>query len=224
MLVEGTSDQRAVAALAERLGRNLAAEGISIVPMGGAQAIGRFLAHFGPEGLDVRLAGLCDAGEERDFERALERAGLGSGLNRAGMEALGFYVCERNLEDELVRALGADAVEALLDAQGELGSFRTYQKQPAHRHRTTEDQLWGFMWNRKIRYADLARRGARPRPGTPAARPRARARLASRRPSRCASRTSARRPLSMRRIVAIDLLADPDRLGELDLVMLRNDA
>ena len=71
------------------------------------------------------------------------------------MEALGFYVCERNLEDELVRALGADAVEALLDAQGELRSFRTYQKQPAHRHRTTEDQLWGFMWNRKIRYATL---------------------------------------------------------------------
>jgi hypothetical protein len=71
------------------------------------------------------------------------------------MESLGFYVCDRDLEDELVRALGIAAVEAILDAQGELSSFRTYQKQPAHRARPTEDQLWGFMWNRKLRYARL---------------------------------------------------------------------
>jgi len=41
----------------------------------GAQAIGRFLDRFGPRGLDVRLAGLCDAGEEGDFRQGLERAG-----------------------------------------------------------------------------------------------------------------------------------------------------
>ena len=38
--------------------------------MGGAQAIGRFVEHFGPQGLDVKLAGLCDAAEERFFQRA----------------------------------------------------------------------------------------------------------------------------------------------------------
>ncbi|MDX6483784.1 MAG: hypothetical protein QOE95_1555, partial [Gaiellaceae bacterium] len=76
VLVEGISDQCALEALARRRGRNLEAEGVSVVPIGGAQAIGRFLSHFGPEGLDVRLAGLCDVGEERDFQRALERAGL----------------------------------------------------------------------------------------------------------------------------------------------------
>jgi hypothetical protein len=43
--------------------------------------------------LDVRLAGLCDAAEEADFQRGLERAGLGSHLARAEMETLGFYVC-----------------------------------------------------------------------------------------------------------------------------------
>jgi OLD-like protein len=155
VLVEGISDQLAVVALAERYGRNLAREGVTVAPMGGAQAIGRFLAHFGPTGLDVRLAGLCDAGEERAFQRALERAGLLTGLTRAGMESLGFYVCVRDLEDELIRALGAGAAEALIDAQGELGSFRTYQKQPAHQHRARLEQLWGFMWNRKIRYAPL---------------------------------------------------------------------
>jgi hypothetical protein len=155
VLVEGTSDQRALDALAHRRGLDLDAAGVSIVPIGGAQAIGSFLELYGPHGLGVRLAGLCDAPEERHFRRALERAGLGSELNRADMERLGFYVCDANLEDELIRALGSAAVEQIIDAEGELGSFRTYQKQPAHRHRTTEEQLWGFMWNRKIRYATL---------------------------------------------------------------------
>jgi Overcoming lysogenization defect protein-like, TOPRIM domain len=155
VLVEGISDRVAIEALAERRGRNLKAEGIAIVPMGGAQAIGRFLDRFGPQGLDVRLAGLCDAGEESDFRHALERAGLGSNLTRGEMEGLGFYVCVEDLEDELVRALGAAAVEQLIAAQGELGSFRTFQKQPAKRELTREEQLWRFMWNRKARYASL---------------------------------------------------------------------
>jgi hypothetical protein len=158
VLVEGTSDQVALATLAERRGRDLEAERVSIVPIGGAQAIGGFLERFGPRGLDVRLAGLCDAGEERDFKRGLERAGLGSDLTRAEMEALGFYVCVADLEDELIRTLGADAVEQIADAQAELGSFRTLQKQPAWRGRPREEQLRRFMGSggrRKIRYARL---------------------------------------------------------------------
>lgn len=155
ILVEGVSDQLAVEALAARRGRDLAAEGVSVVPIGGAQAIGGVLEVFGPRGLDVRVAGICDAGEERYFRRALERTGMGSNLTREGMERLGFFVCVANLEDELVRALGASAVLAIIDEQGELGAFRTYQKQLAHRERTREAQLWGFMWNRKIRYAPL---------------------------------------------------------------------
>ena len=53
VLVEGISDQCALEALAERRGRNLEAEGISVVPIGGAQSIGRFLNRFGPHGLDI---------------------------------------------------------------------------------------------------------------------------------------------------------------------------
>jgi hypothetical protein len=155
VLVEGISDQRAVEALAGRRGRDLDAEGVAVVPMGGAQAIGRFLEQFGPRGLDARLAGLCDAAEEGDFRRGLERAGLGSDLTRAGMEELGFYVCEEDLEHELVRSVGAEAVERIIAAEGELGSFRTFQKQPAKRQLDYEDQLWRFMWNRKARYATL---------------------------------------------------------------------
>jgi hypothetical protein len=145
VLVEGISDQLALEALAERRGRNLDEEGVSIVPIGGAQAIGRFLERFGPRGLDVRLAGLCDAAEEGEYQRALGRAGLGSDLGRAEMERLGFYVCVVDLEDELIRSLGAAGVEEVIDAQGELGSFRTFQKQPAWRERPVEEQLRRFI-------------------------------------------------------------------------------
>jgi hypothetical protein len=149
VLVEGASDQVALQTLAARLGRDLDGEGVAIVPMGGAQSIGRYLDRFGPGGLDVALAGLCDAGEEREFRRALDRAGL---------EWAGFYVCVDDLEDELIRALGASSVEEVVAAQGELGPFRTLQKQPAWRGRPVEEQLRRFMGSggrRKIRYARL---------------------------------------------------------------------
>lgn len=158
MLVEGASDRRALEALAERRGRDLRTEGIAVVAIGGAQAIRSFLERFGPHGLGVRLAGLCDAAEERHFRRALERAGLGADLTRAGMEALGFYVCDADLEDELIRSLGTAAVERLVEAQGELAAFRTFQKQPAWRGRATEEQLRRFIGThsgRKIEYGAL---------------------------------------------------------------------
>ena len=156
VLVEGTSDLVAIEALAERRDRDLDAERVSLVPMGGAQAIGRFLDLFVPDG--VRVAGLCDAAEEHEFQRGLERAGLGSNLTRDDMERLGFFVCVEDLEDELIRALGAAAVEEVVDAQGDLGSFRTLQKQPAWQGRPREEQLRRFMGSggsRKIRYARL---------------------------------------------------------------------
>ena len=167
VLVEGISDQVALETLARRRGRDLEAEGVAIVPIGGAQAVGRFLQHFGPEGLDLTLAGLCDAGEEADFRRAIERAGLGADLTRGDMERLGFFVCEADLEEELIRALGAAAVQRIVEAHGDLGRFRTLQKQPEWRERPTEEQLRRFMGSggrRKTRYArylvdalDLAR-------------------------------------------------------------------
>jgi hypothetical protein len=158
VLVEGVSDQLVLEALARRRGRNLEAEGVSIVPMGGATNIGSFLNRYGPRGFDVRLAGLCDAGEESDFRRGLERAGLGSNLTRADMERLGFYVCVADLEDELIRALGVAAVERVIEAQRELEAFRIFQREPQWRARTNAEQLrrfFGTHRGRKIQSAAL---------------------------------------------------------------------
>jgi hypothetical protein len=157
VLVEGESDRLALEALAARLGRDLAADGVAIVPIGGATNIRRFLAEYGPAGRNLRLAGLCDAHEEESVRRSMEGARLGNGLTRAGMESLGFYVCERDLEDELIRALGVPAVERVIAEQGELASFRTLQHQPAQRAATTEQQLHRFMGTRSGRKARYAR-------------------------------------------------------------------
>jgi Overcoming lysogenization defect protein-like, TOPRIM domain len=153
VLVEGRSDELALRALARSRGRDLAAERVSVLAVGGAQAMGRFVAAYGPAGTGATLAGLCDAGEERGVRRALERGGLEPPPGRAGLERLGFYVCDRDLEDELVRALGVAAAEAVLDAHGKLSAFRTYQKQPAHRTRAAADQLRGFLTNWKVELA-----------------------------------------------------------------------
>lgn len=158
VLVEGMSDRLAIETLAGRHNRNLDAEGVAVVAMGGSKNIGSFLDRYGPRGLDLRLAGLCDAGEEGDFQRGLERAGLGSNLARADMECLGFYVCVQDLEDELIRSLGPAAVLSLIEAQEELESFGTFQKQPAWQGRAVEEQLrrfFGTQSGRKARFARL---------------------------------------------------------------------
>jgi hypothetical protein len=146
VLVEGISDRVAIETLASRRGRDLAAEDIAVVPVGGAHAIGRFL-----ERVDVglRVAVLCDVGEEPAVARAIERSPV---------EHLGLYVCDLDLEDELIRALGADEVQALLARNGDLGPFRTLQKQAAWRGRPTDQQLRRFMGSggsRKARYARI---------------------------------------------------------------------
>jgi OLD-like protein len=85
VLVEGASDRSALEALAARTGRDLPEEGVAVLAIGGAQAIRRSLELYGPRGLDLRLAGLCDAGEEEHFRRALELAGLDPGPTRKGL-------------------------------------------------------------------------------------------------------------------------------------------
>lgn len=155
VLVEGVSDQRAVEALAKRQGRTLEAEGVAVIPIAGATNVGRFLKLLGPQGRDVQLAGLCDEGEVGAFAEALHHAGMGTDLDRDGLEQLGFFVCETDLEEELIRAVGPDRVLSLMDAHGHMRRFRRFQNQPAHRRKSIEAQLWRWLGNFKIQYAPL---------------------------------------------------------------------
>jgi hypothetical protein len=158
VLVEGISDQIAVEALAGLQARDLTREGVVVVPIGGAQSLAAFLARFGPNGGGLRLMGLCDAAEERHVRQAVARAGFGHLRTRSDLARAGFFVCDRDLEDELIRALGPDAIEAILAEQGDLGSFRTLQKQAAWQQAGFVDQVRRFLGagaRRKLRYARL---------------------------------------------------------------------
>jgi len=157
VLVEGVSDEAALEALAERRRVDLDGAGVAIVRIGGAHALGRFLSELGPRRDTLRLAGLCDAGEESVFRRALEGAGLGAGLTRAGMERIGFFTCVGDLEDELIRSLGTGGVEAVLERERDLASFRMFQQQPAQRGRDPHAQLRRFLGTRSGRKAHYAR-------------------------------------------------------------------
>jgi hypothetical protein len=154
VLVEGVSDQIAVETLAGRQHRDLAAEGIAVLPTGGAHGIARYLPRFA----DARLAGLCDAGEWHVVARALAAAGLGTAGSPVDLERLGFFTCVEDLEDELIRAAGQERVREVFAAHGDLGAFRTIQRQPAWRGRDEVAQLRRFLGagsQRKLRYARL---------------------------------------------------------------------
>lgn len=140
VLVEGISDQIAVDALAERLGRDFDAERVAVVPIGGAQAVRKFVDQLGDSG--VRLLGLCDHNERDFFHAALPEADV--------------FVCDPDLEVELFDVLESGEVEAAMAAEGDLGSFRTFQKQREWRDRPYTDQLHRWFsagYRRKSRYA-----------------------------------------------------------------------
>ena len=156
VLVEGVSDQAAVEALAQRRRQDLAAQGVGVVATGGATNIARYLRVLTVPEQGLRLAGLCDAGEERFVRAGLEKAGFGTDLTRDEMEQVGFFVCVADLEDELIRALGTREVERIIESEADLPRLRTFQNQPDQRGRPIERQLHRFMGTisgRKARYA-----------------------------------------------------------------------
>ncbi|PZF94245.1 ATP-dependent endonuclease [Micromonospora deserti] len=157
VLVEGVSDRVALETLAARRGRDLDAEGVRIVSMGGATNVGHFLDVFGPPGRGLRLAGLYDAAEERWFRRGLERVGLGANLSRDELAALGFHVCVADLEDELIRAVGVAGVREVIAAEGDLRAFRIFGRQPAQQDRPVEAQLRRFLGTQSGRKSAYAR-------------------------------------------------------------------
>ncbi len=113
--------------------------GVQIVPIGGAQAVRRAAAEYAGE----HVVGLCDAGEERFFRRVLGDV---------------TFVCHKDIEDELLRAVGVPRVEELLVAQGELTTFRHFLNQPAWRGRTAAEGLPRWLQSadrRRFRYLPL---------------------------------------------------------------------
>ncbi|WP_338748513.1 TOPRIM nucleotidyl transferase/hydrolase domain-containing protein [Janibacter alittae] len=158
VLVEGNSDRVALHALARRLGRDLPGEGVEIVPMGGIGNVRAFATRYGPRGLDVRLAGLYDIGEKQQLRVGLAAAGVTGEREIDALAATGFHACVVDLEDELIRTLGAGRAVAAVEQAGDGRSLRRLAHMPAHRGRPTEAVLRRFLGaqsGRKARYAEV---------------------------------------------------------------------
>lgn len=160
ILVEGVSDQIAVETLAARRHRDLRDERVAVVPMGGAGGIRRVLAEH--TAATMQLVALCDAAEASLVRRAIATS----------PRQVSLFVCDPDLEVELIRAVGVDGTLAILESQRDLGSFDTFQKQVRWRDRPVEAQLRRFLGagaRRKLRYARLLTEAAVDRDRPPGA-------------------------------------------------------
>lgn len=152
VLVEGPSDAAVLEVLARRLG--LHSPAVSVVSMQGVTNAARYLREYAARP-GTTVAGLCDRGEVRFVAGALRRLGH-EVEGRDDLTAYGFFVCDEDLEDELIRALGTAAVVDVVEHEGELGQLRTFQNQPYQRARPLHDQLRRFAGTKSGRKVRLA--------------------------------------------------------------------
>ena len=149
ILVEGISDQIAVEAVAERAGTNLAGRGIVVVPMGGIHALPSYLRRIASMPAGTELVGVYDVGEAAVVANAF-------GCRIDHITDFGFHACVDDLEDELIAAVGAERVVALIESHGDGRPLRTLQHQEEWRDRRLPSQIRRFIGSgarRKLRYA-----------------------------------------------------------------------
>ncbi|MGX5696336.1 hypothetical protein ACWKWP_09075 [Agromyces soli] len=163
VLVEGASDAVVVEVLGAARGIRFVdlvagAPGAAVlVPMGGVTNTRRVLAQLAAEHPGTAVLGLCDAPEARFVAGALRETGTPR-ATADGLERFGFFVCDADLEDELIRALGADEVLAALGELGEGARFDRFRRQPWWRERPVDEQLHRFAGSASGRKLALAER------------------------------------------------------------------
>jgi hypothetical protein len=157
VLVEGDSDAAAVRALADLVRFDLGLHHVQICSAGGVTNFSRVLADFVRTHPGAAFCGMYDVADERHVRRALANAAVPVGVDE-WLEKFAFFACVADLEDELIRALGAAAVERVLDAQAELNSFRRFQAMPQHRREPVHQQLRRFLGTRATRKIRSAQR------------------------------------------------------------------
>jgi len=138
VLVEGASDAAVVELLVDGTG-----PGLQVVAMGGVTNVAHHVRRLADRSPAPVVLGLCDAGERRFLERA-----------DPPLDAI--LVCDRDLEEELIRAVGPARVLAVLEELSDLERFRTFQGQPEWRDRPLGDQLRRFAGTRSGRKTVLA--------------------------------------------------------------------
>jgi hypothetical protein len=157
VLVEGESDAAAVRALAARIGCDLQSCGAEIHVAEGVSNFSRVLRDLVRAHPGAAFCGMYDAADARHVRRAIAEAAIPL-AGDASLESAGFFACVADLEDELIRAVGPEAVERVLEGEGELKSFRRFQSMPQHRGGPVQQQLHRFLGTRATRKIRCAQR------------------------------------------------------------------
>lgn len=162
VLLEGPSDVAALEAVLAVREPAVPRTAYRLVDMGGVTNTATHLRTATTASPSV--LGLCDAAEAWVVVRALQEQGLAV-RGAEDLPAHGFFVCERDLEEELIRALGVDGCLVLLEGMGLGHRFRSFSRQRAWAERPVEDRLHRFAGvasGRKIRLAGAMAAALRP--------------------------------------------------------------
>jgi hypothetical protein len=157
VLVEGESDAAAVRALADLIGLDLALHQIWLRSANGVTNYSRVLSELILAHPHAGFCGLYDFADERYVRRALSSV-IAPIAGDTSVESFGFFACVADLEDELIRALGVESVERVIEAQNELASLRRFQAMPQHRGTPLHQQLRRFLGTRATRKIRSAQR------------------------------------------------------------------
>lgn len=109
--VEGPSERMLLDAVDAQLGLNLHQSGVHVLDLGGADLFKPAYKVFGPDGFGARVLGLVDEDHREAWADVL-------GVRASDLEREGCWVCDPDLEGEVVQALGPSRVIELLDASG----------------------------------------------------------------------------------------------------------
>lgn len=138
IVVEGVTDRALVEHCADVTGRNLDTYGIVLLEAGGCGEMPSWRRVFGERGFQVPLSQLID----EDAQDAMSRQ---YGVPVERLEERGVWVSHKDLEDEYVRALGADAA---LEALTSGGLFNASELRPLRAARSagvlSDDQVADF--------------------------------------------------------------------------------
>lgn len=147
ILLEGASDVAAVRVLAHTRGLGTAVDegSIAAVSLDGVTNMRTGIVTARERHPEARVLGLCDAREQQVAVRALIATGvLAEGAGADDLPGAGFFVCHDDLEEELMRALGRDGVEAAIETLGLQPALLAFQRQEAWRGRPFEEQVHRF--------------------------------------------------------------------------------
>lgn len=157
IVVEGPSDRLICQALDEVLDLGFDRHGIYIFELAGKESFPLAFKLFGPAGFALNLGGITD----HDGREAWAKI---RGVDASLLESDGYLVCEKDLEEVYVKALGYERVLEILTSSTLFAHGRSLlsRRKLADIEDATEDDLIDYCHSKKVECAASIARAMRP--------------------------------------------------------------